>query len=147
MQIKQSAEATWSGPVLEGSGKVGTQSNVLNETKFSFVSRTKEKVSDQTNPEELIAAAHSSCYSMYLSLLVTQKGYYIKNLTTTASVKLKQSYDDLAIEEINLSVTASIPDITAEEFAELAEVSKFKCPVSKALAVVPIILTEVNLEP
>jgi osmotically inducible protein OsmC len=83
---------------------------------------------------------------MYLSLLITQKGYFVKNLTTTATVKLKQSYDDLAIEEINLSVTATVPDISQEELEELAEVSKFKCPVSKALAVVPIILTAVKLE-
>jgi lipoyl-dependent peroxiredoxin len=146
MQVQQSAKSTWKGPVIEGAGMVATHSNVLNDTKYSFVSRTKENIPNQTNPEELIAAAHSSCYSMYLSLLVTQKGYTINYLTTTATVKLKQSYDDLAIEEIGLAVIASIDGIELEEFQELAEVSKFKCPISKALAVVPIILTEVKLE-
>ena len=146
MILKPSAEATWAGPVLEGSGKVTTKSKVLENTSYSFVSRTSENNQYQTSPEELIAAAHSSCYSMYLSLLITQKGYTIHMLKTKATVKLHHVYEDLAIEEINLSVTANIPGISAEEFVELTDVAKFKCPVSKALGMVPIILTEVKLD-
>lgn len=145
MILKPYGEAIWEGPVIEGSGKIKTKSNILENVSYSFVSRTNENIPGQTNPEELIAAAHSACYCMYLSLLLTQKGYTVSSLHTKAQVKLRHTYEDLAIEEIHLSVEAAVPGISSEELLELAEVSKFKCPVSKALAVIPILLTEVSL--
>jgi len=146
MILKPTAEATWSGPLWEGSGKIRTKSLVLNDTSYSFVARTTENKVYQTSPEELIAAAHSSCFNMHLSLLATQRGYTIYSLKTTATVKLKHVYDDLVIEEIDLSVTANIPTMSVEELIELADITKFQCPISKALAVVPIILSEIKLE-
>ena len=78
--MKRNATAVWKGSIKEGSGTISTQSTVLNNTQYSFGSRFEEGVG--TNPEELVAAAHSGCFSMQLSAFVTEGGFEIESIQT-----------------------------------------------------------------
>lgn len=124
--MKRTATAIWTGTVKEGSGTLTTGSTTLNRTQYSFKSRFEEGVG--TNPEELMAAAHAGCFTMKLSADLTEAGFTPTNLETTATVSL----DNGVITSSNLVTKASVPEISSEQFQDIAKGAKENCPVSKA---------------
>jgi osmotically inducible protein OsmC len=125
--MKRNATAIWNGTIKEGSGNITTDSTVLNKTQYSFKSRFAEGVG--TNPEELIAAAHAGCFTMKLSLDLTEAGFNPESLETKATVSL----EDGVITSSHLVLVAKIDGISEEQFKEISAGAKENCPVSKAL--------------
>ena len=138
MPVRKS-EATWRGTLKEGSGIMKLASG-LYEGPFTFSSRFEEAAG--TNPEELIGAAHAGCFSMFLSALLTEKGFAPERIYTTAAVHLGAGP---LIKRIDLVCQATVPGVEEAEFQELAEAAKAGCPVSKALAAVPEITLQATL--
>ncbi|MEE1899398.1 OsmC family protein [Flavobacterium rakeshii] len=127
MKFTRKATANWKGTGMEGTGKISTQSTVLNDTQLSFKTRFADGVG--TNPEELLAAAHSGCFTMQLSFLLNEAGFTADNLDTEAKV----TFEDGTITTIVLDLTGSVPGITAQQFSEIADKAKQICPISKAI--------------
>jgi osmotically inducible protein OsmC len=124
--MKRNATAVWNGTIKEGSGNITTDSTVLNKTQYSFKSRFEDGIG--TNPEELMAAAHAGCFTMKLSLDLTEAGFNPDSLETKATVSL----EDGVITSSNLVLKAKIDGISEEQFKEIANGAKENCPVSKA---------------
>lgn len=140
--MKRKATAIWQGNGMEGKGSLTSVSGVFNKTPYSFVTRFKnEEGKEGTNPEELIAAAHSGCYAMALSFGLTNAGFEPTELKVEAAVNIEFITDHFEITGIHLDLTGKVPGITAEKFDELAQGAKVGCPVSKALSAVPITLS------
>jgi lipoyl-dependent peroxiredoxin len=140
--MKRKATAIWKGNGMEGTGSLSSTSGVLKNTPYSFVTRFKsEDGLAGTNPEELIAAAHSGCFAMALSFALTGEGYVPEELRVEATVTIELVTDHFEITGINLDLTAKIPNINTEKFQELAASAKRNCPVSRALSHVEISLT------
>jgi osmotically inducible protein OsmC len=127
MAIKRKATAVWSGPGKEGKGHLTTQSTVLNKTQYSFGSRFESGVG--TNPEELVAAAHSGCFSMKLSFVLGEAGFTPEELNTECTIV----FDDGVITESNLVLSAKVPGISKEKFDACVEDAELNCPISKLL--------------
>jgi osmotically inducible protein OsmC len=121
---------------MEGSGEVTLESSGIGTYAVTWASRAQEPAG-RTSPEELIAAAHSTCFSMALSNGLAKAGTPPTSLDTTANVTFQPGE---GITGVALSVTGVVPGITAEQFQEAAEAAKVGCPVSQALAAVPITL-------
>jgi osmotically inducible protein OsmC len=135
--MKRIAKAHWNGTLQEGLGDISTQSNVLNQTQYSFKTRFADGIG--TNPEELIAAAHAGCFSMALSATLGQQGFTAGDIFTTATVDLDMQA--LSITGIHLELQASLIDgVDETTFKEIAEGAKAHCIISKALSV-PITLS------
>jgi len=133
----RSATAIWKGTIKDGSGSLKTQSGAV-DGKYSFATRFEN--ASGTNPEELIGAASAGCFSMALSLMLTELGYNPTRIETQAKVTIKQAGGDISIPTIALDCKASIPEIEDAEFQEVAEKARANCPVSKALSAVKITL-------
>ena len=131
----RSAKAEWNGSITEGKGTMALGSGAW-QGPYSFQSRFEE--APGTNPEELIAAAHAGCFSMALSGQLTRAGFPPTRIATTAKVQLLKQDGGFAITEIQLDTEAQVPGVDAAKFQELAGNAKSGCPVSKALAAVPI---------
>lgn len=129
MAIQKTGSATWQGSIKEGQGTVSTESSALEHQPYGF--NTRFEGAPGTNPEELIGAAHASCFSMALSLNLGNADYQINKITTEATVNLVQDNDGFTVSRIDLYVAADIPDISEEEFLEIAEQTKNGCPISK----------------
>lgn len=127
MKFTRTANANWKGSGMEGKGLISTQSTTLNNAQLSFKTRFEEGVG--TNPEELIAAAHSGCFTMQLSFLLTDAGFVPDDLDTTAKV----TFQDGTITLIQLELNAKVPTISEGEFQEIAQKAKEICPISKLL--------------
>lgn len=141
MDLKRSSQAVWHGSGSEGSGTLTSTSKVLDQTPYSFAARfVSEDGKMGTNPEELIAAAHAGCFSMALSFELTKAGFVPSELKTTASITVKQTPAGFEISAILLTLEGKVPNITEAKFLELAQGAKKNCPVSKALAAVPVSL-------
>ena len=125
--MKRSATANWKGTGKEGKGVVSTASTVLNNTQYSFNSRFAEGVG--TNPEELIAAAHSGCFAMKLSFVLNEAGFTADDLTVKSTINIEKG----ANTNSHLDLTAKVPGITAEKFQACAADAKANCPISKLL--------------
>lgn len=125
--MKKNATAVWNGTIKEGKGHLTSQSGALMQTPYTFVSRFEN--GKDTNPEELMAAAHAGCFTMKLSADLTAAGYDPKELTTTSTVTL----DKGVITKSDLILAAKIPEITEEEFERIAKSAEKTCPVSNAL--------------
>ena len=124
--MKRNATAVWNGTIKEGNGHLTTQSSVLNQTQYSFNSCFADGVG--TNPEELLAAAHAGCFTMKLSLDLTQAGYHPKQLETKSIITL----DNGKIAQSELTLTAEVGGISPEEFEKIAREAERTCPVSAA---------------
>lgn len=133
----RTAHTNWTGTLLEGSGVVHFDSSGLPSTDVTWASRANEPAG-RTSPEELIAAAHSSCFSMAFSAGLTKAGTPPTSLETTASVTFVPG---TGITGVELTVVAEIHGITEEAFQAAANAAKEGCPVSQALAAVPITIT------
>ena len=127
MKFTRQASANWKGTGMEGVGTISTQSTTLDNAQLSFKTRFAEGVG--TNPEELIGAAHAGCFSMQFSFLLNEAGFTADNIDTIAKV----TFEDGTITKINLDLTATIPNITEEQFQTAALAAKEKCPISRLL--------------
>ena len=125
------ASAEWKGGLKDGSGKISTESGVLENTQYSFSTRFEDGVG--TNPEELIAAAHAGCFSMALSGQLGAAGLTAESIKTTAAVRLEKVEGGFAITSVHLDVTARIPGADETAFMTAANNAKAGCPISKLL--------------
>ncbi len=131
--MKRTASAHWEGTLREGNGTLSTQSTVLDKTQYSFKTRFEDGIG--TNPEELVAAAHAGCFTMSIAAQLSQKGFTPTALDTNAIV----SMEGLAVTGIHLETKASVPNLSASDFAAIAADAKTNCIISKILSV-PITL-------
>lgn len=137
MATTRSATTTWHGSLLEGSGRVELDSSGLGGFDVTWASRAEDPAG-RTSPEELIAAAHASCFSMALSSALAKAGTPADTLETNAAVTFQPGE---GITGIHLTVNGTVPGMTADAFTEAAEGAKVNCPVSKALTGTTITLT------
>ena len=124
--MRRNATAVWNGSGKEGSGHLTTQSQVLNTTQYSYLSRFENGTG--TNPEELMAAAHAGCFSMKLSFVLGGAGFTPEEIKTDCTITLENG----SITKSELVVKAKVPGIDAQKFQECANDAKENCPVSKA---------------
>jgi osmotically inducible protein OsmC len=125
--MKRTATANWKGTGKEGKGVVSTASTILSNAQYSFNSRFAEGVG--TNPEELVAAAHSGCFAMKLSFVLNEAGFTPDDLTVTCSI----NFENGVIIESHLDLKAKVPGISKEKFDVCAADAKANCPISKLL--------------
>jgi osmotically inducible protein OsmC len=133
----RNAQAVWEGDLLKGRGRMAFGSGAF-EGQYSFSSRFEEGVG--TNPEELIAAAHAGCFSMAFSNMLAGAGFTPTRVETTAKVRLEKVPEGFKITRINLETVGEVPNISEEQFLDLAEGAKKGCPVSQLLTGAEIIL-------
>ena len=137
----RTARTGWTGTLEQGVGKVELTSSKLATFEVSFPRRAAEDAGGFTSPEELIAAAHSSCYAMQLSALVAQAGGTPQALDVQADVTLgPDPAGGFKLTGIKLTVRGEVDGLNAEQFAQVAQAAKEGCPVSKALTGVDITL-------
>lgn len=130
--MKRKASAVWRGDLRSGHGTISSDSGVLAATQYSFATRFEN--GPGTNPEELIAAAHAGCFSMALSFALQQAGYTAEKIATTATLSLENIPPaGWTIAAIHLDTTATVPGVSADQFAEVAAGAKANCPVSRVL--------------
>jgi lipoyl-dependent peroxiredoxin len=139
----RNASAQWNGDLQSGGGTMALGSGAF-EGPYSFKSRFED--GDGTNPEELIGAAHAGCFTMALSLGLSQGGNPPESLNTAAKVHLRQQDGLPTITQIDLAVRGRVPGIDEAAFKEAAEAAKSGCVVSRALAGVGEINLEATLE-
>ena len=137
MATTRTATAHWEGSLMQGAGRVSLDSSGLGTYDVTWASRAEDP-NGRTSPEELIAAAHSACFSMALSHALAQAGNAPEALDTTADVTFQPGE---GITGIHLTVRGTVPGLTSEQFVEAAEGAKENCPVSKALKATPITLS------
>lgn len=138
MAVVSAATTAWEGDLLSGAGRTTLATSGIATVDVSWDARTAPDGAGTTTPEELIAAAHASCYSMALSFELANNGTPPATVDTRAEVSFQPG---TGITGIALTCRASVAGITAEEFARIAEATKTGCPVSAALAAVPITLS------
>lgn len=131
------AEAQWNGTVKEGTGHVKTETGAL-DSSYSF--RSRFVGGGETNPEELLGASHAACFSMALSGVLTKEGHPPASIHTKASVHIDPVEGGFAITKIELETEGVVPGIDQAAFEAAAAAAKAGCPLSKALAAVPISL-------
>jgi lipoyl-dependent peroxiredoxin len=128
--IIRTATAAWHGDLKSGGGTTSTSSGALQDVKITAAARFEG--APGANPEELIAAAEASCFSMALSSNLSKAGFVSTAIDTTATLTMTTD-GGFKISAIHLDIVASVPGISAEKFAEVAEATKEGCPVSKLL--------------
>ena len=138
MKISRQGSVTWRGGIKDGRGAISTASGALKDYPYGFGSRFEGVPG--SNPEELIAAAHASCFTMALSLILGEAGLVATQLATSAEVVLENVPDGFAITAVHLKLTGSVPGADAAKFESLAAKAKAGCPVSKLIKA-PITLT------
>ena len=125
------ARAVWQGTGKDGTGHLSADSGVLSSTPYSF--KTRFESERGTNPEELIAAAHAGCFTMALAFQLQGAGFEPTELSTEAAVTLVKEGEGYKISKSALTLTALVPDIEPQKFAQLAKAAEKGCPVSKVL--------------
>ncbi|MHB8411446.1 MAG: OsmC family protein [Candidatus Acidiferrales bacterium] len=129
--MARKATAVWNGSLKEGKGNISTESGILSKSPYSFKTRFENERG--TNPEELIAAAHASCFTMALSAELGKAGITPESLETTATISMEKQDAGFTITKSHLDVTARIPNADKAAFEKAAEAAKSGCPVSKLL--------------
>jgi osmotically inducible protein OsmC len=143
MAAERRASVTWNGDLLSGSGTIDeVGSGAFGPLDVSWPARTEEASGGKTSPEELIAAAHASCFSMALSSGLAKAGTPPERLQTSAAVSFVPG---TGITKVALTVRGTVPGLDAEGFRAAAENAKANCPVSQALAGVPEITVDAQL--
>jgi len=136
--MKRTATAVWSGDLKSGKGAISTQSGVITDSPYTFKARFEdESGKSATNPEELIAAAHASCFTMQLSHFLAEAGHPAEKLETVAEVTVVPG---TGITKSALTLKGSVPGMSQDDFVATARKAKEGCPVSKALAAIEITL-------
>lgn len=131
MQIVKSGSAKYEGLGKEGKGHVSTQSGALSDQPYGFQTRFEDKPG--TNPEELVAAAHASCFTMALSFALAKAGHTDGTLEATACVTLEKEGEGFTVTRSDLTLSGSVPGLEEAEFMALAKDAKANCPISKLL--------------
>ncbi len=121
----RNATAVWNGSGKDGNGHITTQSTVLNETQFSYLSRFESGIG--TNPEELIASAHAGCFTMKLSFIIGAAGFTPEKLSTKCEITL----DNGVITKSHLIVEGKVPGMGADQFATCVKEAEVNCLISK----------------
>lgn len=129
MDIVKKGSAVWSGGLKDGKGAISTESGALDAHPYGFAQRF-EGVKG-SNPEELIGAAHAACFTMALSLVLSEAGLTADKMETTAAVTLAKDDGGFSIPRIALTLVATVPGTDEATFRQLAETAKTNCPVSK----------------
>ena len=138
----RTARTGWNGTLQDGSGQVELTSSKVGTFAVSFPKRAADDADGQTSPEELIAAAHSSCFAMQFSALIAEAGGTPISLEVTADVSLgADPAGGFQLTGIALKVVGEVEGMDAELFAKTAQAAKDSCPISKALTGVVITLT------
>ncbi|NAZ87913.1 OsmC family protein [Kineococcus indalonis] len=137
----RTARTAWNGTLNEGSGQVELSSSQVGTYDVSFPKRAADEAGGTTSPEELIAAAHSSCFAMQFSALLGEAGGTPESLEVTADVSLgPDPAGGFRLTGIALRVTGEVSGVDADTFVKTAQAAKETCPVSKALTGVEITL-------
>ncbi len=131
MKIKRKGSAAWQGGIKDGKGTISTESGALNAYPYGFASRFEGQRG--SNPEELIAAAHASCFTMALSLILGEAKLTAEQMETSAEVTLEQVEGGYAITAVHLTLQAKVPGADHAAFEKLTTLAKAGCPVSKLL--------------
>ena len=131
VDIERTGTAVWSGDLPSGEGTMSTGSAELQDAEYTFATRFKN--APGTNPDELIAAAHAGCYSMAFANVLSQKGYQVDAIETTATIHLSPQDGGFAITKSALEVRGRVSDIDEATFERLAEEADGECPVSNLL--------------
>lgn len=129
MAIKRTGSAVWQGGIKDGRGAISTESGALSDYPYGFSSRFEGQRG--SNPEELIGAAHASCFTMALSLILGEAQLTAEKMETSAVVALEKVEDGYAITSVHLTLKAQVPGADQSTFEELANKAKAGCPVSK----------------
>jgi len=130
--LQRTASAVWNGTLREGDGRTSVGSGLFRDAPVTFVSRFEE--GEGTNPEELVAAAHASCFSMALAAALAKADTPSEELRTSATVTLRTGQEGPRITAVHLDVVGRVMGIDEEAFRAAAEDAKANCPVSKLLA-------------
>jgi osmotically inducible protein OsmC len=125
--IKRTANAHWAGTGKEGKGTLSTQSGVLKDSQYGFISRFADGIG--TNPEELVGAAHAGCFSMKLAFVLNAAEFTAESIDTKSTVV----FEDGTITEVILDTTVKVPGLEQAKFDELVKEAKDNCPISKLL--------------
>lgn len=136
-ELSRTAQVEWQGDVAKGHGVISTGSGKVSAS-YSF--GTRFSGDPGTNPEELLGASHASCFTMALSAALTRAGHPPTTIDTTATVHLHSAGAVIDVSKIELVTNVAAAGLTDEEFQRLAADAKSNCPISKALAAVPISL-------
>ena len=129
--MKRQATAQWQGDLKTGKGKISSESGALAEVPYGFSTRF-ENVKG-TNPEELVAAAHASCFTMALSAELGKAGIVAQSLQTTCTITLEKVGDGFSITESHLDLVGKIPGASSDVFLNAAHAAETGCPLSKLL--------------
>ncbi len=129
--IERIGTAVWHGDLKSGKGRLSLGSGYLKGAPYSAKTRFGDE--QGTNPEELLGAAHASCFSMALAAELGRLGYHVTSITTKDRVFMDRETDGYRIKKIAIDTVAIVKDITYEKFNEAVEKTKNTCPVSKAL--------------
>ena len=141
--MKRSASAAWQGGPQDGKGWISTESGVLSETGYGFATRFEGEAG--TNPEELIAAAHASCFAMALSGRLAAAELTAESIAVKATVSLDKLAVGWTVTEIHLDVTAKIPGAATAKFMAAADAAKAGCPISRLLGAAAKITMDARL--
>ena len=131
MKTTNTGSARYEGLGKDGKGHVSTQSGALSDQPYGFQTRFEDKPG--TNPEELIAAAHASCFTMALSFKLAEAGHEDGSVETEAKVTLEKGDDGFKVTRSALSTKAKVPGLDQSKFEELAADAMANCPISKLL--------------
>ncbi|MBC76082.1 MAG: OsmC family peroxiredoxin [Halobacteriovoraceae bacterium] len=131
MTIQKKGSARWSGGIKDGKGFVSTETSALSAQPYGFNARFENGAG--TNPEELIGAAHSSCFAMALSGNLEKEGYTAKDLDAVATVSLEKIGEGYEVTKIDLFLKAEVEGIDDKTFQDVVEKTKDTCPISKLL--------------
>ena len=146
MAAERRAEVSWSGNLLSGTGRIQfTGSGAIEGLDLTWASRSEPDESGRTSPEELIAAAHATCFSMALAGGLARAGHAPTKLETDAQVTLDSVDGGFGITAIHLTVRGQVDGLDEAGFEQAAKDAKENCPVSKALAAVPKITLDASL--
>lgn len=129
--INQSATVKWQGGLRLGKGEISTESGALKKVPYTFGGRFEHEPG--TNPEELIAAAHAACYSMFLAGELQKINFVADSIKVEARAKLENTPNDWTITRVYLNVEAMVLGCDAGTFETLANRAKINCPVSRVL--------------
>ncbi|MXP13596.1 OsmC family peroxiredoxin [Altererythrobacter confluentis] len=129
--ITKTASAKYEGLGKDGKGHISTQSGALDNQPYGFQTRFED--ANGTNPEELVAAAHASCFTMALSFALAKAGHQQGTLETSAKVTLEKDGDGYNVTRSDLTLTGNVKGIDEAKFADLAKEAKANCPISKLL--------------
>ncbi|MBU2880134.1 MULTISPECIES: OsmC family protein [Aliiglaciecola] len=132
MAIVKWATAKYDGLGKDGKGHVSMQSGALQDHPYGFNTRFEDRAG--TNPEEQIAAAHASCFTMALSMGLSEQGYKKGRLETKAAITLVKDDDGFSVTKSEITLDAQVPGMSGADFEKAAVEAKLNCPISKLLA-------------